>query len=128
MRTTNLRACVVAVLAATTLAAVAPAAASAQGSISGTVTVETGGAPVNGLEVEVYAEGGTRQAAACTNAGGMYQVTNVPAGRYEVRFSTDHAACGGPHDFAPEWFSGRFSRAFAEVVTVTNGADSPNVD
>jgi hypothetical protein len=90
--------------------------------------VQDTGAPVNGFEVELYSAAGTLRTTACTDAAGMYQFANVDAGGYTVRFAGDDAACGGPHPYAPEWFNGRFTRAFADTVTVTDGADTPNVD
>ncbi len=65
------------------LAAV-PAAASATGSISGTVTAATGGAPLGG--VEVCAESSAHRECLKTAGDGTYAFPSLVEGKYEVNF------------------------------------------
>lgn len=95
----------------------------ATGSISGTVTAASGGAPLPGIEVcawEVPSEG---LACTATDASGDYAISALPVGNYKVEFwpgSTGH--------YIVQFYNSKSSWQEAELVAVTSGADSPGIN
>jgi hypothetical protein len=63
----------------------------------------------------------------CTAANGTYALAVGP-GSYEVKFAGDPGPCGAQSSNAPEWFNSRFSRAFADPISVVDGQDNAAVD
>ena len=95
----------------------------AGGGIAGTVTEQTGGAPVNNFcaraqELDGDFVGGT----ANTDAAGDYEIKGLPPGDYKVRF----ISCSNNHNLLPEYWDGKDTFAAADAITVaqattTNG-------
>jgi hypothetical protein len=92
------------------------------GWIAGTVTDEAG-SPVSNAQVTFY-EAGAPVATAVTRADGSYVSQGLPAGSYEVGFSTSSEV----GNYASQYFSGMPSLAAAEPVQVTAGAVSREVN
>ena len=87
------------------------------GSISGTVTPETGGTPLAGMNVRLY-DGTTGIATATTDAAGQYTLTGLTdAGAYRLRF---HDPIFG--QYASEYNGGGTKFNLAPTVPVTAGA------
>ena len=88
------------------------------GTITGTVT---GSGPVPG--VYVYAKrvvGGWNTKSTYTGVDGAYRLDGLLAGGYKVQFSP-------PSPLIGEWYSGT-SESAAQIISVTLGATTPNVD
>lgn len=117
---------VLATTVATLVAAIASQAfaqAAATGTVAGRVTLQDGGAPVHGATVIVV--GARRQAV--SGEDGRFEITNVPAGTYEVLAQREHfsAARQSVTVAAGQTASIEFSlsvEAFHEEVTVTASA------
>ncbi len=75
------------------------ASLSGRGNITGTVTGPDGVTPVAGIEVGVYNGSQSRIASATTTITGSYQIKNVDAGVYRIRFSDSTDA------YATEWYN-----------------------
>jgi uncharacterized surface anchored protein len=91
------------------------------GSISGTVTDESTGSPLAGVEVSTFSlMGWGFVGSASTDASGNYTVAGLAAGNYRVRFYA-------PPD-AAEWWDGQPDFGSADPVTVTAATDTPGVD
>ena len=99
------------------------------GSISGTVTYEVSGDPLADIEVCAYhqqtgpaapwtllAECGT------TDALGAYSVGRLRTGNYEVKFRDPSATYGF------EWYNDQDAMSSADIVSVTAGVDTPNIN
>lgn len=111
---------VVLVMAGSLMAADA-ARADEFGTISGTVTDDTG-APVEGIEVVAWsyqADGGYWgwQSAQYTAADGTYSMAGLPAGDYKIQFAT--ASSGS--NLVAQWWGGVPDEWSATVLTLTPG-------
>ncbi len=92
------------------------ASALAFGTITGTVTNASTGAPVTNTGVE--AVGSNTTSTACTAADGTYTLPGLSAGSYKVDFV--NGGCGG--SYFDQWYNDKPSAAAADPVTVTDGA------
>lgn len=89
------------------------------GTVTGTVTRNTGGALAN-VAMTVTPTGGAAMASVNTNASGSYTVTNVPAGGGTVTLGTLPAGCTNP---GPQNYSGLIAGAsVTKDLTVTCAA------
>jgi uncharacterized repeat protein (TIGR02543 family) len=124
------RAFVVLGVALVSLAAAASAQA-ADGSISGTVTsISNAGAAVANYQVDLFDSSKAMVDSTCTGGDGTYRFANVP-GTYYVEFAGLGTKCAPQTAFAPEWYDtpqNTFVEEFAAPVTVTDGANTPNID
>ena len=84
------------------------------GSVSGTVTSENTGEPLENVCVSASAVSYSRTGFARTDAGGRYAIEGLRADDYKVRF----ADCNSPRVYAPEWYDDRPDRDSASPVTV----------
>ena len=96
---------------------VAPAAAMANGTISGGTTVD--GSPTSGLCVTAF-DGATTAGNAVTAGDGTYS-TPLPAGSYTVRFDD----CGTGFT-SKLWYPSALTQDVAVPVEVANGGDTPD--
>jgi Carboxypeptidase regulatory-like domain len=95
------------------------------GEISG--TVKAGASPVAGVCVEAYFAGtGYVMAETTSNAGGAYELWELPAGNYDVQFSPD--CVGAANKDMPQWWKGASKEASATKVTVTAGSDKSGIN
>jgi hypothetical protein len=94
---------------------VAPASALATGTISGVVTADAGGAPIENACVRTVGTGG--EISDTTDALGQYELANVPAGSVKLRFGP----CTPEMNYLVEFYDEKTSSADANPVTVTNG-------
>ena len=74
------------------------------GSITGTVTAASGGAPLSSVTVNIYNASGVSVGSAATNASGVYTKTGLPAGTYFARASKSSYS-GEFYDNLPVWTS-----------------------
>ncbi|HEX5712076.1 MAG TPA: carboxypeptidase regulatory-like domain-containing protein, partial [Solirubrobacterales bacterium] len=100
-----------------------PASALAVGSISGTVTAATGGAPLT--MVEVCAEAVNEESFECAapEADGTYTIAELEPGDYLVEFWPY-----GDNDYVRQYFDGASRWSDADPVTVSDGADADEID
>jgi len=110
----------------------APPASAADGTITGRVTADANGLPVQGIEVSVetpivHADGTTtwvehqaEGARAVTNADGEYVASVPPGTAYRVGF---HGS-----GFVPEYYANQPTRETANLVTVRDGATTRSID
>jgi hypothetical protein len=108
------------------LLASVPAAAAGTGGIAGVVT-GPGGAPLQGVEADVYLQPGNIIQVgwgAITDATGAYAVSNLPAGDYKVLFG--YANVNSP--IAPEWYDDAFDLSSADLVPVAEGAVTTGIN
>ena len=110
------------------------AAFSASGAISGTVTDANGGTPINGLcvaDYEPYQSGVAPQlvTSTATAADGTYTLVGAPVGANDVKFfSTGFCPGGIASNYAMEWYNNEALQESADVVTVTNGGTTANIN
>jgi hypothetical protein len=93
--------------------------------IRGTVTAAADGSRLDDIEVCAYS-GDDVQPTACGSTGefGRYAIRGLAAGAYEVRFSSwETCSPGGcaTGSYAPQFYSGKASRAEAQPVSVGAG-------
>jgi hypothetical protein len=107
------------VVAALALPAVGQAAGT--GGISGTVSGEGSGG-LAGVEVCAEAVVGGGFECELTEAGGAYELPELPEGEYTVEF------WASPQNFVRQFYSGATTQATATPVTVTAGGVTPGID
>ena len=90
------------------------------GAISGAVTDAALGAPLPGVQVQVYDAQDDIVGFATTDADGAYLVSGLPAGSYRVGFST-----GG---YGAQYYNGSGTLAGAGAVSVTAGQTTDSID
>jgi len=92
------------------------------GTISGTVTAASNGAPLKG--VSVCASTGTR-VPACTNTGehGEYTILDLPQGSYTVKFAPTHES-----GYEQQYYNDKPTPESAETVTVTEGKTTAEIN
>jgi hypothetical protein len=90
------------------------------GTIGGTVTAATGGAPLSGICVTVYTSDNTLtlEGNATTAADGTFSVSGLPTGSYDVEFT---GGCGNPGNVGQQWYDNQISQNQATAVPVTTG-------
>ncbi|MFQ5576809.1 MAG: carboxypeptidase regulatory-like domain-containing protein, partial [Anaerolineae bacterium] len=94
--------------------ATANAALTAGAHITGTVTAEGSGAPLDGVSVYLYNAGDdSYRANAATNISGTYRFDGLPAGGYKLKFQ-DFSG-----NYLNEYYNNRPDLASADPVTVT---------
>jgi len=92
------------------------------GSITGHVTRESDGAPLQGVAVTANRSGGTGSGSAFTDEDGGYEITGLRAGDYTVAF--DSADDG----LADEYWDAAFRIGDASLVSVGAGATTASID
>ena len=97
------------------------------GLISGTVIDAGTGAPLAGINVQVYTAGGGWAGYATTNAAGAYTVATLAAGTYYVRTSNSFPYVDELYDNLP-CPGGSCTVTAGTGVSVTTGATTANVD
>jgi hypothetical protein len=95
------------------------------GTITGTVTAATGGAPLSGICVNVTSAGGSGVGFAITGADGTYSVSGLESGGYEVEYSP---GCGNSGNFLTQWYDNEDSAGTADVVAVIAGQTKPSIN
>lgn len=99
------------------------ALAAGTGSISGTVVSDVSSTPIAGMCVT--ADNGTIPVTAQTDAGGNYTLAGLDdAANYKVVFF----GCAGSPNFAAEWWDNKQSEAAANLVAVSGGGPTSNID
>jgi hypothetical protein len=100
------------------------AAAGGGGSITGVVSIASTTTPLTGICAYLYATSGARtsDAAACTNAQGVYAMAVAKAGPYNVQF-TDTSAT-----YATQWYNNQPTQATANTVSVKTGRTTRNIN
>jgi len=97
------------------------------GSISGRVTDNISGEPINNVFVSAIDNiTGTRTASAFSGSDGIYRISGVPSGTYRVQYSASNSANGG---YLSKWYGSNNTPAVPGVVTVlapevTTGIDA----
>jgi hypothetical protein len=108
----------------------APAtSADAAGSISGTATDATSGAPISGLSVcaEENFVGGVHSGCTTTDASGHYLIGGLPAGgNYQVEFSAIFPM--SPLNFLTQYWQGKEGLDNWDAVTVVDGATTEGIN
>ena len=97
------------------------------GSISGLVTDARSGAPLEGIQVEVWGGGGGQGQlgqTASTGADGHYRVSGLVSGSYRLRF-VDPA---GPEGLYGEDFWGASEYGWEDLIPVTISQDTAGID
>jgi hypothetical protein len=92
------------------------------GAISGTVTDDATGNPINANVTALDAVTGNWRGSAYTDATGAYRIGNLAAGSYVVEF------WDGSGDLATEWFDQASDQDSATPVSVVAGQDTGGVD
>ena len=92
------------------------------GSISGTVTADAGGAPLEGIQVFAQRDGALERVDAFTDAGGGYTLAGLTDGAYLVQFVAPDGS------FAMEYWNDARDSLGAQRVTVTDGSAVTGID
>jgi hypothetical protein len=93
------------------------------GSISGGVTGLHAG-PLRGVCVAATAAGaGTGAVYSVTGSAGRYSISDLPAGRYRVQFSSGCGATG----YQTQWWEQKSTRTSASIVPVTAGTTTTGI-
>ena len=95
------------------------------GSISGTVTQEGPGTPLPDICVDVYDTSGNGAGWGYTDAYGDYIVGGLPTGSYKVLFWD---CLSSPGTYAAEYYNNKAGFDTADLVPVTAGSTTPNID
>jgi uncharacterized repeat protein (TIGR01451 family) len=95
------------------------------GSISGTVTDQTTGEPLERICVRNVDRLNNADAFAMTDAEGRYTLRGVGVGTHRVRFADE---CGGSGDYLAEWYDDQPTFSDADLVTVVGTQDTPGID
>lgn len=93
-----------------------------EGTVSGRVIAEDGGAGIPDLPVSVCRNPGDCIWSDRTDEEGYYQVGNLPAGNHYVRFA------GSDQGYQEEWYNDAPLFDGAVTVPVAAGADTPSID
>ncbi len=124
------RCCLVLALAlCVTVAAILPASsagAAEWGEISGTVTDETTGLPIEGMYVAAY-PWTANFLSEPTNSAGQYVIRFLEPGTYIVMFAAEWGAMEQP-GYLPEWWDDKKDQSSADLVTVTAGTRTVGID
>jgi len=94
--------------------------------ITGTVTAETGGAPLTFPLITLYMQSGTTWKFYDYTSGGRdgtYQFQNVPVGTYTLEFSPEHG-----DDFVTEWWNDEPTDTAANPIAVTTATTTVTAD
>ncbi len=94
------------------------------GHIAGSVTADTGGAPLEDICVYAYDPATSNGALDATGPDGTFDIGGLPAGSYRVQF----AECYGGDDYVAEVFDDTYSDWLATLVTVTLGQTTSGID
>lgn len=104
------------------------------GSITGTVTDEASGKPIEGVCVtlststgELVGTIGAFGEAPTTQANGTYAIEGLPPGSYDVAFNPACPSSGATQD-ALQWYPNTSDEEAATPVSVSAGATSANID
>jgi hypothetical protein len=95
------------------------------GRITGEVTRAVGGAPIEGIEVCATAVHGEGYGCAKTKSHGIYTITGLGSGNYDVEFSSP---IEGGLDFVSQYWEYTHSRSAAKEVSVTAPGTTQNID
>ena len=105
------------------------AALGSGGSISGTVTDEGTGAPLSGIDVSAYhqqqgpgAPWDFQVERTTTDGAGAYSLRGLRTANYEVYFRDPSGT------YAFEWYNDKGWIESGDLVSVTGGSDTPNID
>ncbi len=90
------------------------------GSISGTVTDQATGLPLQSIQVSANTPAGGRLGEVWTDSSGHYTIGGLPAGTYDIYF--------WHWTYAPEWWDNQSDQGSADPVVVALGVDTPNID
>ncbi|MEX0800723.1 MAG: carboxypeptidase regulatory-like domain-containing protein [Dehalococcoidia bacterium] len=93
------------------------------GAISGTVTEEGSGTPLEGVCIDFYDLSGAWYSSSITDSQGIYQLDRVPAGDYKTEFRH----CSGATHLS-EWYDDEVRLGDADTVPVAAGAVTAGVD
>jgi hypothetical protein len=88
------------------------------GSVAGTVTAESGGAPLPHVTVGVERTSDHRWWYDCTNDSGEYQVQGIPYGDYKV-WARGDSRCNGDQNLVREYWQEKTNWDEADVVTIS---------
>ena len=91
------------------------------GSISGRV-VNSSGAGIGNIRVATYGSAGDFISTRLTNADGDYLVPGLNSGSYRICFN------GSGMNYITEWYNDRANRSSADLVSVTAGSNTPNIN
>jgi uncharacterized repeat protein (TIGR01451 family) len=95
------------------------------GSISGTVTDQATGEPLERICVRSVNHLNETDGHVTTDADGAYTLRGLAAGTHRVRFADE---CGGSGDYLMEWYDDRPTLSDADPVTVVGAADTSGID
>lgn len=94
--------------------------------ITGTVTAETGGAPLTFPQITLYVRSGSSWKFYDFTSGGRdgtYQFQNVPVGTYTLEFSPEHG-----DNFVTEWWNNASTETAATAITVGTATTTVTAD
>ncbi|HTZ86185.1 MAG TPA: carboxypeptidase-like regulatory domain-containing protein [Solirubrobacteraceae bacterium] len=94
------------------------------GTISGTVTSATTSAPLANAHVCAVNIATALETCTASDASGTYALAELAPGEYDVEF----VAAEGGEAYEPQWYKEKSSKAEAEAVKVTSGANTEAVD
>ena len=101
------------------------------GQISGAVNDLATGHAVGNVEVDVFSVSGTVIGATCTDPNGLYRVTALPAGSYNVGFATGlrRASCASSTaGYLAQYFRDEAALSAADLVSVTAGSTTTAIN
>ena len=115
---------------------VAQASAATTGSISGTVTAASGGAPLSGICVTAQPTGGGVDTYTTTAADGTYTFSGLATGSYGVQFNAgmrydvqfNMGICANSGNYVTQWYNNETSFGSANPVSVTVGSTTPSIN
>lgn len=104
------------------------AALTGGGKVSGTVTDETTGDAVPDVAVALVDSSGNVLDESYTNASGVYTISGVPTGTYDVEFLPFDAIGPGSKEYAVQYWADADTLVQATAVSVTAGATTTGIN
>lgn len=116
-------------IAITSLLTFSPSPAlAATGTITGTVTAASGGAPIQNLTVIVFTSSHSFVGSACTSSTGTYSAAGLATGTYVVEFYAGGGPCGAPQNYVNQYYNNKASFQTADPVSVTEGSTTSGIN
>jgi hypothetical protein len=103
------------------------AAMLAGGQITGTVTAIATNTTLAGICVQAYDGGGAVVASTQTNSSGVYTLSALPTGSYQVGFADCNAGPDFAGTYVTQYYNGKATLASADPVAVTAGRTTSGI-
>ncbi len=102
--------------------ALSPGAIQGTGQITGVVTAQDTGLPLQNIYINLFTTGGDYVAFSWTDSDGNYNLPNLDTGDYLANFYSNNS------NYLPEWYDGKPDMDSADPVHVVDGSVTPDIN